>query len=105
MHRDATGLIRAARGILTQFDGQVIESLPGIAVPTLVIVGEDDTPFLDGSRYMAAKIPGAELAVIPDAGHAPNISNPAEFERLSASPTRARRSRSRARSLADAGAT
>ncbi|MFT3853606.1 MAG: alpha/beta fold hydrolase [Ilumatobacteraceae bacterium] len=66
--------------MLTQFDGQVIESLPGIAVPTLVIVGDDDTPFLDGSRYMAAKIPGAELVVIPDAGHAPNISNPAAFE-------------------------
>ena len=82
VHRDAGGLIRAARGILTQFDDQVIESLPGIAVPTLVIVGEDDTPFLDGSRYMAAKIPGARLAVIPDAGHAPNIANPAEFERV-----------------------
>ncbi len=67
VHRDASGLIRAARGILTQFDGRVIESLPGIEVPTLVIVGEDDTPFLDGSRYMAAKIPGAHLAVIPDA--------------------------------------
>jgi pimeloyl-ACP methyl ester carboxylesterase len=47
-----------------------------------VIVGEDDTPFLDGSRYMAAKIPGARLAVIADAGHAPNISQPAEFERV-----------------------
>jgi pimeloyl-ACP methyl ester carboxylesterase len=82
VHRDASGLIRAARGILTQFDAQVIESLPGIEVPTLVIVGEDDTPFLDGSRYMAAKIPGAQLAVIPDAGHAPNISNPQEFERV-----------------------
>jgi len=82
VHRDASGLIHAARGILTQFDGQVIESLPGIAVPTLVIVGEDDTAFLDGSRYMAAKIPGAELAVIPNAGHAPNISDPAGFERV-----------------------
>ena len=82
VHRDSSGLSRAARGILTQFDGQVIESLPGIAVPTLVIVGEDDTPFLDGSRYMAAKIPGAQLAVIADAGHAPNISNPQEFDRV-----------------------
>jgi pimeloyl-ACP methyl ester carboxylesterase len=81
VHRDATGLARAARGILTQFDAQVIESLPGIEVPTLVIVGEDDTAFLDGSRYMAAKIPGAQLAVIPAAGHAPNIANPAAFER------------------------
>jgi len=82
VHRDATGLARAARGILTQFDALVIESLPGIAVPTLVIVGEDDTPFVDGSKYMAAKIPGAQLAVIADAGHAPNIAQPAEFERV-----------------------
>jgi len=82
VHRDASGLIRAARGILTQFDALVIESLPGIAVPTLVIVGEDDTPFVDGSKYMAAKIPGAQLAVIADAGHAPNIAQPAEFERV-----------------------
>lgn len=82
VHRDASGLIRAARGILTQFDSQVIESLPGITVPTLVIVGEDDTPFVDGSKYMASKIPGARLAIIPDAGHAPNISNPVEFERV-----------------------
>ncbi len=82
VHRDAGGLIRAARGILTQFDDQVIASLPGIAVPTLVIVGEDDTPFLDGSRYMASKIPGARLAVIPDAAHAPNLANPEEFERV-----------------------
>lgn len=78
-HRDATGLARAARGMLTQRDARVIESLPGIAVPTIVIVGENDTPFLAASDYMAAKIPGAKKAVIPAAGHAANIDNPAAF--------------------------
>jgi pimeloyl-ACP methyl ester carboxylesterase len=57
----------------------VIESLPTIAVPTLVVVGEHDATFLAGSRYMAEKIPGAELAIIPGAGHSPNVSKPAEF--------------------------
>src|ERR1700726_141963 len=33
-HRDATGLARAARGMLTQRDAGVIESLPGIKVPS-----------------------------------------------------------------------
>jgi pimeloyl-ACP methyl ester carboxylesterase len=80
VHRDASGLIRTARAVLAQRDAAVIESLPGIAVPTLVIVGDQDTPFLDGSRYMAAKIPGAQIVVIADAGHAPNIARPAAFE-------------------------
>ncbi len=78
-HRDATGLARAARGMLAQKNARVIESLPGIKVPSIVVVGEKDTPFLAASDYMAAKIPNAEKAVIPDAGHAANIDNPAAF--------------------------
>jgi pimeloyl-ACP methyl ester carboxylesterase len=78
-HRDASGLARAARGMLTQRDGRVIELLPDIKVPSLVVVGADDTPFLAASDYMAAKIPGAKKAVIPAAGHAVNIDQPQAF--------------------------
>ncbi len=48
-HRDATGLAHAARGMLTQRDARVIELLPEIKVPSLVVVGADDTPFLAAS--------------------------------------------------------
>jgi pimeloyl-ACP methyl ester carboxylesterase len=78
-HRDATGLARAARGMLTQRDARVIEVLPEIKVPSLVVVGADDTPFLAASDYMAAKIPGAKKVVIPAAGHAVNIDQPQAF--------------------------
>ena len=78
-HRNASGLARAARGMLTQRDGRVIESLPNIRVPSLVVVGADDTPFLAASDYMAAKIPGAEKVVIPAAGHLVNIDQPQAF--------------------------
>jgi pimeloyl-ACP methyl ester carboxylesterase len=78
-HRDATGLARAARGMLTQRDARVIESLPSVAVPSVVIVGANDTPFLAASDYMAAKIPGAKKVVIEDAGHSANIDQPAAF--------------------------
>src|SRR5438045_4197336 len=78
-HRDASGLARAARGMLTQRDARVIEQLPNITVPSLVVVGADDTPFLAASDYMAAKIPGAEKVVIPAAGHAANIDQPKTF--------------------------
>jgi len=78
-HRNAKGLARAARGMLTQKDARVISSLPDIKVPSLVVVGANDTPFLNASGYMAAKIPGARQVVIPDAGHAANIDQPEAF--------------------------
>lgn len=78
-HRSAGGLARAARGMLAQVDDRIIQSLTSIAVPTLVLVGEEDKPFLVPTDYMSAKIPGATKVVIPAAGHASNIDAPAAF--------------------------
>jgi pimeloyl-ACP methyl ester carboxylesterase len=78
-HRDATGLARAARGMLAQQNDRVIQSLDKVAVPTLVLVGANDTNFLAATDYMAAKIKGSTKAVIPDAGHAANLHQPARF--------------------------
>ena len=78
-HRDATGLAHAARGMLTQRDAGVINSLPSIQVPSLVLVGSKDTPFLAATDYMAARIAGSTKVVIPYAGHAANIDQPAAF--------------------------
>lgn len=44
--------------------------------PMLVIVGDQDKPFLAPSRAMADAIETALLAVIPDAGHSPQFENP-----------------------------
>jgi hypothetical protein len=78
-HRSADGLAHAARGMLSQRDAAVIESLPTIAVPTLVLVGADDAPFLAATDHMAAKIPDATKVVLDDAGHAANVHQPAAF--------------------------
>src|SRR6476659_6893636 len=67
------------RSSVSHRDARVIESLPNIKVPSLVVVGADDTPFLAASDYMAAKIPGAQKVVIPAAGHAVNIDQPQAF--------------------------
>ena len=48
-------------------------------MPTLVVVGEHDKPFLAATDYMAAKIPGATKVVIAGAGHAANIDQPRAF--------------------------
>jgi len=78
-HRDATGLAGSARGMLAQETDRVIQSLDKIAVPTLVLVGANDTNFLAATDYMAAKIKGSTKVVIPDAGHAANLHQPALF--------------------------
>lgn len=80
-HRNAEGLAMAARGMLAQKNSSVIESLPNIKKPSIVIVGADDKPFLAASAYMQKKIPNCEKVVIPEAGHAANIDNPEDFNK------------------------
>jgi len=41
-----------------------------------VLVGAEDHAFLDVSHAMADVIPGAQLVVVPDAGHSPQFENP-----------------------------
>ena len=55
--------------------------LPSICAPTLVVWGEDDreTPLWMGRR-MANEIPGAELVVLPHAGHYSYLDQPRAFE-------------------------
>jgi pimeloyl-ACP methyl ester carboxylesterase len=81
VHRSAQGLAHAARGMLAQEGSQVIDGLASIRVPTLVIVGDQDQPFVAPSEYMAKKIAGARLAVIPGAGHSSNLDQPEVFNR------------------------
>ena len=56
--------------------------LAAIAIPTLVVVGEEDqitTP--DVARQLHEGIPGSRLAVIPKAGHLSNLEQPEAFNR------------------------
>ena len=80
-HKSAQGLAHAARGMLAQTDASLIDSLAEIRVPTLVIVGDQDTPFIAACEYMAKKIPGAQLEVITGAGHSSNLDQPEAFNR------------------------
>ena len=51
-------------------DWKVVDRLPEIAVPTLVVSGERDVPdFAAMARLVAERIPGCELAIVPGCGH------------------------------------
>jgi pimeloyl-ACP methyl ester carboxylesterase len=56
----------------------MLGALPS-TLPALVIVGEEDQPFIEPSRQMAAALQGSSLAIIPEAGHSPQFENPAAW--------------------------
>jgi pimeloyl-ACP methyl ester carboxylesterase len=58
-----------------------LEQLTSISVPTLVQVGDLDTPFVGASERMAATIPGAALDRFSDACHMPQFEARADWER------------------------
>lgn len=72
------GVAAASRGMAERPDRTGL--LAGLSVPVLVVVGEEDTltpP--EESRSMAERIPGAELVVIPGAGHLSSLERPEAF--------------------------
>jgi 3-oxoadipate enol-lactonase len=62
-----------APAMITQPDR--LDRLSEVDVPTLVIVGEQDTPFVAHAERMAKTIPGARLTIVPEAGHSPQFEN------------------------------
>ena len=54
-------------------------ALSRLAVPTLVIVGEDDTPSRAASQTLGELLPEARLVVVPGAGHVVNLARPDAF--------------------------
>ncbi|HYD08785.1 MAG TPA: alpha/beta hydrolase [Acidimicrobiales bacterium] len=77
LHTSAPALAHAIRGFVAQHDSEVIDGLPTIAQPALVLVGAKDKQFLAAADHMAARLPNASRVVVPDAGHAVNLHQPA----------------------------
>lgn len=84
----AAGVTAALRAMALRHDSSPL--LPGIAVPTLVVVGDQDTitPPADAER-MAAAIPQARLVRIRGAAHLSNMEQAEEFNRVVAGFTAA----------------
>jgi 3-oxoadipate enol-lactonase len=75
LSHDSAGLNLACRAVFDR--GDVTGRLAEIKAPTLVICGEEDTATPpDRARELADAIEGAELVMIPEAGHHTPIENP-----------------------------
>ena len=79
----AHNLPREGEGEAQELEPPAAGRLEEIAVPTLVIVGDKDSPdIIASSRLLAEGIRGARLEVMRGVAHVPNMERPDEFNRL-----------------------
>jgi len=77
----AGGVIGALQAMKARPDST--DTLAGIRVPTLVVAGKEDQIIpLERSEAMAEQIPGAQLTVIPGAGHLAPLEQPVATARV-----------------------
>ncbi len=58
------------------------EEMGRIAVPVLIMAGDEEEPCLEACLLMKRCIPAAGLAILPRSGHAINLEEPELFNRL-----------------------
>jgi pimeloyl-ACP methyl ester carboxylesterase len=69
-------LAHAIRGFVTQHDSSIMDGVPSITAPAVVVVGAKDRQFLAAADWFERKL-GATKVVVPDAGHAVQVHQPA----------------------------
>ena len=72
-----------ARGMLGMVAYDATAILPGIKVPTLVVVGDLDTTTLpEAGRYISRNVPGARIATLSPARHMGLVEHHGRFDEL-----------------------
>lgn len=78
---DPRGAANTLRGVQKRrpslFD--LAEGLAALAVPTLILTGDEDDPCLEASLFLKRTLPAAGLVVLPCTGHTLNLEEPAAF--------------------------
>ena len=82
LNNRATGLANSLRGLGTGAQAPLHDRLADLPMPALVIAGMLDAKFAAIARAMAAALPQGRLALVPEAGHAAHLEQPALFDRL-----------------------
>jgi pimeloyl-ACP methyl ester carboxylesterase len=79
-----TGMAMTLRGVLAARPSlwHLADGLRGLRVPTLLVVGDEDTPCLEPNMFLKATMPDAALCVLPRVGHLANLEEPALFNAI-----------------------
>ena len=58
---------------------ELTDGMRRLAMPTLIMTGDEDDPCLEPGLLMKRTTPTAALVVLPNTGHAVNLEDPALF--------------------------
>lgn len=75
MDNDPEGLAGSLRGTGSGRQPSYWQDLGGVEVPTLLVVGDEDSKFRAIAMRMAAGLPDSTISVVAEAGHAPHLEN------------------------------
>ena len=80
----ATGSANTQEGVQKERPSlyTLIDEMKRIRVPTLIVTGDEDWPCLQPALMMKQNIASAGLAVMPNTGHAVNIEEPEQYNRI-----------------------
>ena len=79
LSNDGRGLARSLRGAGAGVDPPLHDRLAGLAMPVLLVAGALDAKYVALAHEMAARMPQARVAIVPDAGHAVHLERPEAF--------------------------
>lgn len=80
----AVGSALTLRGVQMQRPSlyHLTEQLQRLALPSLLVIGDEDDPCLEPNLMLKRTVPHAALAVLPRTGHACNLEEPALFNQV-----------------------
>ncbi|GIW06430.1 MAG: putative 2-succinyl-6-hydroxy-2,4-cyclohexadiene-1-carboxylate synthase [Dehalococcoidia bacterium] len=73
------GLACSLRAMGAGVEEPVIDRLGELTMPVHLVVGADDAKYVALARTMADRLPNATVVIVPDAGHAVHLEQPARF--------------------------
>ena len=79
LSNSALGLANSLRGLGAGAQPNLWPRLPTLRMPALLLVGEADSKFRRINQAMAARMPDAQLRLIPAAGHNTHLENAPAF--------------------------
>lgn len=80
--QSAAGLANSLRGGGAGEETPVLDVLPGLRIPVLLIAGALDEPYVAHAAAMAERLPDARVEIVPGAGHAVHVEQPIRYASL-----------------------
>ncbi|MDE3094503.1 MAG: 2-succinyl-6-hydroxy-2,4-cyclohexadiene-1-carboxylate synthase [Chloroflexota bacterium] len=82
LRNSAAGLANSLRGMGAGTTEPLLACLHELAMPVLLVAGEHDAKYRTLALAMRDRMPDARVRIVPDAGHAPHLEQPAAFAPL-----------------------